>query len=250
MDKSWIEKPRNSKAYMDGVVNFIRFATEKSSVRGKIVCPCRKCSNCSSHTPEVVEEHLMWKGFSVGYTEWIFHGESLSASLIESSHNIFASNTPTSTNVHEGTIGQDDIRGLLRDAIGIPDINLSSNPISNEDTMRNSSEASRQQDSAIDDTTSYANLMQDCDQELYSGCSNYSKISFLLHLFHLKCLNGWSSKSFTMLLELLKDAFPQDNSLPSSSYEVKKLIKQLGLGYEKIHACPNDCMLFWKEKRE
>nr|CAD1833485.1 unnamed protein product [Ananas comosus var. bracteatus] len=129
MDKSWIEKPRNSKAYMDGVVNFIRFATEKSSVRGKIVCPCRKCSNCSSHTPEVVEEHLMWKDFSVGYTEWIFHGESLSASLIESSHNIFASNTPTSTNVHEGTIGQDDIRGLLRDAIGIPDINLSSNPI-------------------------------------------------------------------------------------------------------------------------
>ena len=21
----------------------------------------------------------------------------------------------------------------------------------------------------------------------------------------------------------------------------------MGLGYEKIHACPNDCMLFWKE---
>ncbi|XP_021717375.1 uncharacterized protein LOC110685200 [Chenopodium quinoa] len=26
-----------------------------------------------------------------------------------------------------------------------------------------------------------------------------------------------------------------------------KIIKDLGLGYEKIHACPNDCMLYWGE---
>nr|CAD1820413.1 unnamed protein product [Ananas comosus var. bracteatus] len=83
MDKSWINKPRNSKAYLDGVANFIRFATEKSSNRGKIVCPCRKCSNCSSHTPEVVEEHLVWKGFSLGYTDWVFHGEPLMYSASE-----------------------------------------------------------------------------------------------------------------------------------------------------------------------
>lgn len=27
----------------------------------------------------------------------------------------------------------------------------------------------------------------------------------------------------------------------------KKIIEGLGLKYEKIHACPNNCMLFWKE---
>ena len=32
-----------------------------------------------------------------------------------------------------------------------------------------------------------------------------------------------------------------------SVYETKKIIKDLGLSYEKIDACPNDCMLFWKE---
>lgn len=25
----------------------------------------------------------------------------------------------------------------------------------------------------------------------------------------------------------------------------KKLTKELGLGYEKIDACPNDCMIYW-----
>ena len=28
----------------------------------------------------------------------------------------------------------------------------------------------------------------------------------------------------------------------------KKIITNLDLGYEKIHACPTDCMLYWKEK--
>ena len=35
--------------------------------------------------------------------------------------------------------------------------------------------------------------------------------------------------------------------MPKGCYEAKKIITNLGLGYEKIHACPNDCMLYWKE---
>ena len=31
-------------------------------------------------------------------------------------------------------------------------------------------------------------------------------------------------------------------------HETKKIIEALGLKYVKIHACPNNCMLFWKEK--
>ena len=50
-----------------------------------------------------------------------------------------------------------------------------------------------------------------------------------------------------MLLQILKDMLPSDANLPKASYDAKKIIKDLGLSYEKIHACPNDCMLFWKE---
>jgi hypothetical protein len=50
-----------------------------------------------------------------------------------------------------------------------------------------------------------------------------------------------------MLLQILQDLLPLDAKLPKDNYEAKKIIKDLGIGYEKIHACPNDCMLFWKE---
>ncbi|XP_058070934.1 uncharacterized protein LOC131219971 [Magnolia sinica] len=50
-----------------------------------------------------------------------------------------------------------------------------------------------------------------------------------------------------MLLELLKDALPEGETLPRSFYETKKIIGDLGLKYNKIDACPNDCMLYWKD---
>ncbi|XP_070019670.1 uncharacterized protein [Nicotiana sylvestris] len=53
-------------------------------------------------------------------------------------------------------------------------------------------------------------------------------------------------EAFSDLLELLKEAFPLAK-LPESFNKVKNMIKDLGLHYEKIHACPNDCMLFWND---
>jgi hypothetical protein len=33
-------------------------------------------------------------------------------------------------------------------------------------------------------------------------------------------------------------------------YHSKKLVKELGMDYEKIHVCRNSCMLFWKEHKD
>ena len=37
---------------------------------------------------------------------------------------------------------------------------------------------------------------------------------------------------------------PEDNEIPVSFYEAKKTLSSLGMQYEKIHACPNDCILY------
>ncbi|XP_038707274.1 uncharacterized protein LOC120002584 [Tripterygium wilfordii] len=63
-----------------------------------------------------------------------------------------------------------------------------------------------------------------------------------------KCLFKWSNKSFSVLLKMIKKAFPVAETFPNSFNGAKKIIDRLGLQYEKIHACPNDYMLFWKEK--
>ncbi|XP_010696351.3 uncharacterized protein LOC104908881 [Beta vulgaris subsp. vulgaris] len=96
----------------------------------------------------------------------------------------------------------------------------------------------------------YKRLIEASNEVLYEGCTTFSKLSFLLHLFHLKCMFHWSAESFTKLLELLIDAFPQIMKFPSSYYEGKKVIKDLGLGYEKIDACPNNFMLHWGDLAE
>ena len=37
---------------------------------------------------------------------------------------------------------------------------------------------------------------------------------------------------------------PDDNVLPNRTYEAKKMLTAIGMGYERIHACFNDCILF------
>jgi len=81
----------------------------------------------------------------------------------------------------------------------------------------------------------------------YDGCTTFSKLSFLLCLVHVKCIFHWLAESFTMLMKLLGDAFPQIMKFP---FEAKKMINNLSLGYKKIDACPNDSILHWGELLE
>ena len=68
-----------------------------------------------------------------------------------------------------------------------------------------------------------------------------------MKLLHLKVFNKWSIKSLDLILDLLKETFPEGAHLPNSSYEAKRMLKDLGLRYEIIHACKYDCCLFRKE---
>lgn len=96
-------------------------------------------------------------------------------------------------------------------------------------------------------TEKFFNLLKEAERELYPECQKFSTLSFIVRLLHIKCLSGWSDKSFMMLLELLKDSFPKGETLPKSFYATRKLLRDLGLDYHKVHACPRDCSLYWKE---
>ncbi|XP_019163187.1 PREDICTED: uncharacterized protein LOC109159542 [Ipomoea nil] len=93
-------------------------------------------------------------------------------------------------------------------------------------------------------------LLNDSKQPLWPGCSKYTRLSAVLKLFNLKAGNGWSDKSFTALLDLINDMLPEDNGLPKSTYDAKKIMCPMGMEYEKIHACPNDCILFRNDYKE
>ncbi|XP_057803523.1 uncharacterized protein LOC131018837 [Salvia miltiorrhiza] len=95
--------------------------------------------------------------------------------------------------------------------------------------------------------THFQTLLEDAEKPLYPGCSKFTKLSATIKLYNLKAKHGWSDTSFNDLLKLIREMLTETNSMPFSLYDAKKTLSTLGLDYEKIHACPNDCILYRKE---
>jgi hypothetical protein len=81
-----------------------------------------------------------------------------------------------------------------------------------------------------------------------NGCGKeFTQLCVVLELLKLKASHGWSDNSFSELLSLLVKLIPKPNTLPTSTDRAKKLLCPLSLGVDKIHACPNHCILYCKE---
>ncbi|XP_027922635.1 uncharacterized protein LOC114180521 [Vigna unguiculata] len=93
----------------------------------------------------------------------------------------------------------------------------------------------------------YDSLKDDSEKSLYPGCTRCTRLSAILKLFNIKARNGWTDRSFSELLELLHEMLPEGNMLSTRHYEAKKILCPMGMEYQKIHVCPNDCILYRKE---
>ena len=183
--------------------------------RGFIRCPCNRCINNAQHQLEVLESHIHWFGFMSDYNEWIYHGKNVN---VASSSNVPQPNS----GVHD----KDEMFEVLEDII--------------------SNDAEVDQLGSQSSNVQYDDLFTTLNSELYPGVSSFSSLNFLVKLMHLNVMNKWTNKSFDELLKLLKLAFPKMD-LVESHYEAKKLMTKMGLGYQSIHVCKNDCALFWNE---
>ncbi|XP_042400964.1 uncharacterized protein LOC121990995 [Zingiber officinale] len=96
----------------------------------------------------------------------------------------------------------------------------------------------------------FADLLVDAETPLLPSCTTYTKLSAIVTLYNYKSTNGHTDNSFNELLKILGDMLPEKNTLPKDVYSMRKLLKPFDLGYEKIHACPNDCCLFRKELKD
>jgi hypothetical protein len=69
----------------------------------------------------------------------------------------------------------------------------------------------------------------------------------VVKLLHMKSLYRISNSAFSAIVKLLGEAFPKRNTLPKPYNEAKNLLKELSLGYDSIHVCFNNCVLFRKQ---
>ncbi|KAI5322427.1 hypothetical protein L3X38_031499 [Prunus dulcis] len=212
MDKSWMHSDRRSKPYEFGVEAFFNFAVENLLTTTHIRCPCVKCVNLKLFGVGIIRDHVYFNGVDQSYKNWIFHGEPWEAT------------TNASRNVEE-----DD--GHSRYSFVSEEIDMDDNDFGDFGS----------------DPYEFANVIGDGDQPVYPGCRKYTKLSALVKLYNLKAKHGMSDVCFTELLILQGDLLPEGNTIPTSMYEAKKTLCALGLSYEKMHACPNDCILYRKE---
>lgn len=95
--------------------------------------------------------------------------------------------------------------------------------------------------------TEIESSVNDVETPLYPGCKAFTKMSASVAMFKHKDSHGLSDNGFDKLINLVRDMLPENNTLPNSFYEIKKLVNTFDLGYEKIHTCLNDCYLYRKE---
>nr|AAX96178.1 transposon protein, putative, CACTA, En/Spm sub-class [Oryza sativa Japonica Group]ABA93412.1 transposon protein, putative, CACTA, En/Spm sub-class [Oryza sativa Japonica Group] len=94
-------------------------------------------------------------------------------------------------------------------------------------------------------------MLEDHRTSLYPGCEQgHKKLDTTLEFLQWKAKNGVSDKEFGDLLKLVKNILPEGNKLPETTYEAKKIVYPLGLEVQKIHACPNDCILYRGEENK
>ncbi|XP_050278308.1 uncharacterized protein LOC126719839 [Quercus robur] len=229
MDKSWMhETDRTSTRYSEGVKQFINMARGHADRVGRINCPCRKCTNRYYQHIDAVETHLILNRFDLNYTEWIFHGEEDPFyKHVQVEHNDNNSQAEDIDDV--GEMLDDIYRGTFPDA-NIGESSTSPGPSNNDHKTR-----------------LFDQLWEDAQCELYPGCKKFSKLSFCMKLLHIKTLCNWSDKSFDLMIDLIKQALPDGESLPKLYYEAKQFRRDLGFSYELIYVCKNVCTLFWKE---
>ena len=79
---------------------------------------------------------------------------------------------------------------------------------------------------------------------LYEG-STVSMLCATLLILNCCKTHGVSNMFMNELLMLLSmSILPVGNCLPKTEYEASKILRNLGLAYNMIHACPNGCCLF------
>ena len=204
MDKSWISEDRDTLEYELGVEKFLIYAEENADNLKKIPCPCSHCVNFKKFSIKIIRGHLYENGFSLGYVDWIWHGQKCCKSAVNSSCHVLEHATEMVEVCTEAYNTGGDYDNV---------------------------------------TYEFKRYVADAEQPLFEG-SDCTKLESMLKMHNWKARFGISDTTFTELLSSVGSFLPKDHVLPINAYEAKKTLANLGLEYIKFHACPNDCILY------
>ncbi|XP_074379633.1 uncharacterized protein LOC141720881 isoform X1 [Apium graveolens] len=223
MDRSWINiRDKLSEEYTKGVSEFIGVAKKFVNSKGMVLCPCCRCINKQSQALNVIKLHLVTHGFLSTYKIWYYHGEQIDDLEDEV---IFDDQDWDSRDE------QDDLAEGLNDANNTKYFDVG--PTS--DLIKDSSSKVNEK---------YDALFKSLHMPLFDKCKIFV-LSAVVRLMKIKVLNKMTDKAFEDILKFLKEILPEHSSCPENYYHTRKLLCEVGLGYEHIDVFQYDCAIFY-----
>ena len=217
-----------SEGFYQGQQNFIQFAKNQELFMesGKLFCPCSKCENGKLLQEEVVSKHLYNRGFMPNYWVWISHRKDYDIL------NNFSE-------VPDGFIdtGHEDPLQAETDTEPVnPYVAMASDAFPHMEEEPNV-EAKR-----------FYDILDAAKHPIYNGCKEgLSQLSLASRLMSLKTDYNLPQNCMDSSSQMMQDYLPEGNNSMNSYYDIKKLMRLLGLPYHKIDVCQDNCMLFWKD---
>ncbi|KAL0328153.1 UNVERIFIED_CONTAM: hypothetical protein Scaly_2247900 [Sesamum calycinum] len=92
----------------------------------------------------------------------------------------------------------------------------------------------------------FSNIAVATDQSLWDGCTQ-SQLGVVAELMDIKADGHISERIYDRISQLANRILPTNHSLSGDYYSTTKLVKDLILPVENIHACKNGCISYWKE---
>ncbi|GJR56990.1 hypothetical protein Tco_1499152 [Tanacetum coccineum] len=219
---------RHEKAIFTYLMKFIEHCKPLVNSSENVKCPCKSFHNVSWVSIPELPRHITNNGWDPSYKTWTNHGEP----------NVLP---PVIHNITQPQM-RSDMTAYLNDLRYI-----SLNNEQNEPTQGDISETSNEPTQAI--RSEFEELYASANEELYPGCDYVNRLDFLTKFTYFKVKGKLTNSIFNEMLEFFQNVFltTKGYKLPPSYYAIKKTFKTIGLGYESIHDCVNDCFLFWGE---
>jgi len=152
--------------YIGGVQSFMSFIRERFNDAEQILCPCTACLNHKYLHQNDVQRHLLLNGMSSTYTRWINHGEGSDVHVLEE-----PVQEDRNVNSLEEPVHDDGLDGMIRDLVGSEHVNDDGHGDGNPSN---------------DAASRFKQLIEEAQCELYPGCTNFSRLTFVIKLLHVK----------------------------------------------------------------
>lgn len=222
VDRNWMYKGHRNRGEVTAewilkTTEFLDMAFSRDTRCADVLCPCNYCNNTRPQTRDVMMKHLCKYGFRPEYTVWVYHGET----------------HPTREEVVcESTEDEDRVVDINRMDDMVDDIRDAYVSVEEEDP-----EPTAQ---------AFFEMLSAATKPLHEH-TQVSQLDATTRLLAVKSQYAISIAGFDALLNVVCALLPQGHKLPPNLYEAKKFLSALNMPYEKIDACPKNCMLFRKE---